>query len=332
MPFQKYICYPQSNSQKNRAAPEGGATPRACVTPNSASGPLPFFQFRPRLENMNWRRLDTIDVDKVVGTTDILTLQENIMNITFCKLEGEKCPYCQAEVDPLLLKLIRLAQLTIEYLVQSQEFLTSQLSMVEDRLRLSLSGFEQNKQLLAKQAEDIRLLKQECRRRKKMLSAQQLMMGQVQADHYQCRFCDKAFMSQASLQSHLHRRHAAVDSCPGKKAMARNDKLQEEVTMLKEQLQVTRTQLESVQHTHRVRPSTDYERQKINEEDFQKLVVSWEEEEKQTLVNEMEKVKDMFRREFEQLTLKNSSLEYQLLEIQKSNVPSEVNMGREKLP
>lgn len=70
----------------------------------------------------------------------------------------------------MLLKLIHLAQLTIEYLVHSQEFLTSQLSVVEERLHLNLSGYEQSKQLLTKQAEDVRLLKQECRRRKKILS------------------------------------------------------------------------------------------------------------------------------------------------------------------
>lgn len=329
MSFQKHSCYPQSNSQKRRDAPERGAVPRTRVTANSASGPLPFFQFRPRLENIDWRRLGAIDVDKVVGTMDVLTLQENIMNITFCKLENEKCPYCQSEVDPLLLKLIRLTQLTIEYLVHCQEFLTSQLSVVEERLRLSMSGCEQNKQLLTKQAEDIRLLKQECRRRKKMVSAQQLMMGQAQASHYQCRFCDKAFMNQAFLQSHLHRRHAA-DSCLARNAKAQNHKLQEEINMLKEQLQFTKTQLESAQHTHQVRFSKDYEMQKINEEDFQKLVVRWEEEEKQKLVDEMEKVKEMFMKEFKDLTSKNSALEYQLLEIQKSNMQGELNMDTQR--
>ena len=83
------------------------------------------------------RRLSAIDVDKVAGAVDVLTLQENIMNITFCKLEDEKCPHCQSGVDPVLLKLIRLAQLTIEYLLHSQEFLTSQLHGLEERLRRS---------------------------------------------------------------------------------------------------------------------------------------------------------------------------------------------------
>ncbi|CAO2591883.1 Cilium assembly protein DZIP1 [Lemmus lemmus] len=160
----------------------------AFVPPRAASGPLPFFQFRPRLESVDWRRLSAIDVDKVAGAVDVLTLQENIMNITFCKLEDEKCPHCQSGVDPVLLKLIRLAQLTIEYLMHSQEFLTSQLNLVEERLRLSLIDYEQSKQLLSKQAGEIKLLKDECKRRKKMLSTQQLMI-EAKASYYQVGGC-----------------------------------------------------------------------------------------------------------------------------------------------
>lgn len=146
----------------------------AFVPHSAASGHLPFFQFRPRLESVDWRRLSAIDVDKVAGAVDVLTLQENIVNITFCKLEDEKCPHCQSGVDPVLLKLIRLAQLTIEYLLHSQEFLTSQLHNLEERLRLSLADCEQSKKLLTKQAGEIKLLKEECKRRKKMISTQQM--------------------------------------------------------------------------------------------------------------------------------------------------------------
>ena len=160
----------------------------ACPPPSVASGPLPFFQFRPRLESVDWRRLSAIDVDKVAGAVDVLTLQENIMNITFCKLEDEKCPHCQSGVDPVLLKLIRLAQLTIEYLLHSQEFLTSQLHHLEERLRLSLADGEQSKRLLSKQAGEIKFLKEECKRRKKMISTQQLMI-EAKASYYQVGTC-----------------------------------------------------------------------------------------------------------------------------------------------
>lgn len=187
-PFQKHVYYPlASGGPEGPDAPAAasGARPAMASGPYSAaSGPLPFFQFRPRLESVDWRRLSAIDVDKVAGAVDVLTLQENIMNITFCKLEDEKCPHCQSGVDPVLLKLIRLAQLTIEYLLHSQEFLTSQLRGLEERLRLSVAESEQSQKLLAKQAGEMKLLKEECKRRKKMISTQQLMI-EAKASYYQ---------------------------------------------------------------------------------------------------------------------------------------------------
>ncbi|XP_050006371.1 cilium assembly protein DZIP1 isoform X3 [Alexandromys fortis] len=325
MPFQKHVYYPLANSPEGPDASSPGAAPMAFVPPRAASGPLPFFQFRPRLESVDWRRLSAIDVDKVAGAVDVLTLQENIMNITFCKLEDEKCPHCQSGVDPVLLKLIRLAQLTIEYLMHSQEFLTSQLNLVEERLRLSLIDYEQSKQLLTKQAGEIKLLKDECKRRKKMLSTQQLMI-EAKASYYQCHFCDKAFMNQAFLQSHIQRRHTS-ESHLEYDTKAQTDRLQKEVDMLKEQLQLTRSQLESSQHAHAVRFSKEYEMQKSKEDDFLKLFERWKEEEQEKLLNEMEKVKEMFMKEFKELTSKNSALEYQLLEIQKSNMKFKSNIG-----
>ncbi|XP_057388856.1 cilium assembly protein DZIP1 isoform X3 [Balaenoptera acutorostrata] len=331
MPFQKHVYYPLANSLERpasaaaAAAAAAGAAAMACGPPSAASGPLPFFQFRPRLESVDWRRLSAIDVDKVAGAVDVLTLQENIMNITFCKLEDEKCPHCQSGVDPVLLKLIRLAQLTIEYLLHSQEFLTSQLHDLEERLRLSLAESEQSKKLLTKQAGEIKLLKEECKRRKKLISTQQLMI-EAKASYYQCRFCDKAFMNQAFLQSHIQRRHPE-DSHLEYKTRAQTDKLQNEIDMLKGQLQLTKSQLEAAQHAHAVRFSKEYEMQKTKEEEFLKLFDRWKEEEKEKLVGEMEKVKEMFMKEFKELTSKNSALEYQLSEIQKSNMQIKSNIG-----
>ncbi|PNI56013.1 DZIP1 isoform 6 [Pan troglodytes] len=258
-PFQKHVYYPLTSGPEGPdvavAAAAAGAASMACAPPSAASGPLPFFQFRPRLESVDWRRLSAIDVDKVAGAVDVLTLQENIMNITFCKLEDEKCPHCQSGVDPVLLKLIRLAQFTIEYLLHSQEFLTSQLHTLEERLRLSHCDSEQSKKLLTKQAGEIKTLKEECKRRKKMISTQQLMI-EAKANYYQ-----------------------------------------------------------------------EYEMQKTKEEDFLKLFDRWKEEEKEKLVDEMEKVKEMFMKEFKELTSKNSALEYQLSEIQKSNMQIKSNIG-----
>ncbi|XP_059936081.1 cilium assembly protein DZIP1 isoform X6 [Mesoplodon densirostris] len=258
MPLQNHVYCSLAHGLERpaSAAVSLGGAAMACGPATAASGPLPFFQFRPRLESLDWRRLSAIDVDKVVGAVDVLTLQENIMNITFCKLEDEKCPQCQSGVDPVLLKLIRLAQLTIEYLLHSQQFLTSQLHSLEERLRLSRAECEQSKKLHTKQAGEIKLLKEECKRRKKLISTQQLMI-EAKAGYYQCCFCDKTFMNQAFLQSHIQRRHPENSHLAEYKTRAQTVKLQNEVDILQEQLQLTRSQLEAAQRAHAVRFSKE---------------------------------------------------------------------------
>ncbi|XP_072478206.1 cilium assembly protein DZIP1 isoform X2 [Notamacropus eugenii] len=333
MPFQKHVYYPFAGGQEGQApapsstlhCPSRSTGAGVAGMASAGAGPFPFFQFRPRLESVDWRRLSAIDVDRVAGELDFLTLQENIMNITFCRLEDEKCPHCQSGVDPVLLKLVRLAQFTIEYLLHSQEFLTAQLQALEEKLRLALTDAEQGKKLLAQRAAEMRVLKDECKRRKKMITTQQMMI-EAKASYYQCHFCEKAFMNHAFLQSHIQRRHPEESHFEFRKK-AQTDRLQNEIDLLKEQLQLTKSQLEAEQQAHVVRFSKEYEIQKSKEEEILKSFDRWKEEEKEKLIDEMEKVKEMFMKEFKELTSKNSALEYQLLEIQKSNMQIKSNIG-----
>lgn len=65
--------------------------------------------------------------------------------------------------------------------------------------------------------------------------------------------------------------------------------------------------------------------QKTKEEEFLKLFDRWKEEEKEKLVGEMEKVKEMFMKEFKELTSKNSALEYVSI---KPKSPHNIGRGR----
>lgn len=54
--------------------------------PNGKAGG---FSFRKRVERVDWRKISMVDIDNISRTLDFTTLQENIMNITFCNLEAE---------------------------------------------------------------------------------------------------------------------------------------------------------------------------------------------------------------------------------------------------
>ncbi|NXE06867.1 DZIP1 protein, partial [Lophotis ruficrista] len=293
----------------------------------AGAGPAPFpaFQFRSRHEGPDWRRLSAVDVDRVSREGDVAVLQEHLEHVTFCSAERERCPHCQGPADPLLLKLLRLAQLCTEYLLHSQEYLSAQLSNLEEALRATQAQRDQLGKEVASRSQEIKGLKEECRRRKKMLSTQQMML-EARASYHQCQFCEKAFMNYSFLQSHMQRRHP--EECQiEQKRKAKTDKLQDEIDKLKEQLQLTKSQLEAEQQANMVRFSKECEQQKSKEEEILRSFQKWKEEEKEKLVDEIEKVKEMFMKELKELSSRNSILENQLLELQKSNMQQKSNLG-----
>ncbi|XP_068784980.1 cilium assembly protein DZIP1 isoform X1 [Struthio camelus] len=308
MPFTERAYYPA-------AAAAGGAGP----------APFPAFQFRGRHESPDWRRLSAVDVGRVSREGDVAALQEHLGHVTFCSAEQERCPHCQGPADPLLLKLLRLAQLCTEYLLHSQEYLSAQLSSLEEALQAAQAQRDQLGQELARGSQEIKGLKEECRRRKKMISTQQMML-EARASYHQCQFCEKAFMNYSFLQSHMQRRHPE-ESHVDQKKNAKTDKLQEEIDKLKEQLQLTKSQLEAEQHANMVRFSKECEQQKSKEEEILHSFHKWKEEEKEKLADEIEKVKEMFMKELKELSSRNSMLEDQLLALQKSNIQLKSNLG-----
>ncbi|XP_062370916.1 cilium assembly protein DZIP1 [Cinclus cinclus] len=293
--------------------------------PGAGPTAFPAFQFRGRHENPDWRRLSTVDVERVSREGDVAALQAHLEHVTFCSAERECCPHCQGPADPLLLKLLRLAQLSTEYLLHSQEYLSAQLGSLEEALRETQAQRDQLGKEVAQRSQEIQGLKEECRRRKKMISTQQMML-EARANYHQCPFCDKAFMTYSFLQSHIQRRHPGESEIQQKKK-GNIEKLQDEIEKLKEQLQLTKSQLEFEQQANLARLSKECEQQKSKEEEILQSFNKWKDEEREKLADQIEKVKDMFMKELKELYSRNSTLENQLLELQKSNIQQKSNLG-----
>ncbi|KAJ7402773.1 Zinc finger protein DZIP1 [Pitangus sulphuratus] len=311
------VLSPQPFSQRTYHPPAAG--------PGAAPAAFPAFQFRARHEAPDWRRLSAVDVERVSREGDVAALQVHLEHVTFCSAERERCPHCQGPADPLLLKLLRLAQLCTEYLLHSQEYLSAQLGSLEEALREAQAQRDQMGKEVAQRLQEIQGLKEECRRRKKMISTQQMML-EARANYHQCQFCEKAFMTYSFLQSHIQRRHPGESEIEQKRK-ANTEKLQDEIEKLKEQLKLTKSQLESEQQADIVRLSKECEQQKSKEEEILQSFQKWKEEERERLAHEIEKIKEMFMKELKELYSKNSTLENQLLELQKSNMQQKSNLG-----
>lgn len=153
------------------------------------SGPLtsgvpPAFKFRARRESVDWRRINAVDVDRVARELDFNALQEHIAAVTFCSVEGERCPRCQSPVDPALIKIFRLAQLTVEYLLHSQDCLSISLQAAEERLVAEAREREQVCEQLQKKTKDAKNLKEELKQRKKIIASQQAAFSAGMSANY----------------------------------------------------------------------------------------------------------------------------------------------------
>lgn len=148
-----------------------------------------------------------MDVDKVAREVDVDSLQKNVVHLTFCDIDNE---LGGALVDPNFLKLFKLAQLCIEYLMHSQELLLQSLSDVEDQVADTSRLLEEERKFRLCDQEAIRQLQRENRKRKRIIENQQLEMlkgDKLIATGAPCPYCRKVFLSLPYLQAHVVRRH-----------------------------------------------------------------------------------------------------------------------------
>lgn len=162
------------------------------------------FTFRKRVERVDWRKLASVDIDRISRDLEFNVLQDNIANVAFCNIECELDP---RSFDPNYIKLFRLAQLIIEYLLHSQDFLSHTVVTLEERckgLDVELQS-ERNGRACAESC--VKTMKEDLKRYKKLLSNQKNVTADVNK-MCQCPHCPKIFVSGDYCMSHVKRRHA----------------------------------------------------------------------------------------------------------------------------
>ncbi|KAL4220080.1 Zinc finger protein dzip1 [Mactra antiquata] len=282
------------------------------------------FAFRKRYEKIDWRRVSSLDIETVARTLDFNALQDNIMNITFCNIEAE---LDVRMVDPNFIKIFKLAQLSIEYLLHSQEFLTTKLTSLEGSINKSHDEHEETKASLAKLKEELSAVKKESHKRKKLLIAQQQLIHAGSGSYNKCPLCSKAFLNSSFLQSHLQRRHGEFSPMgkenispeavsvqshkPGKMDTA----LENELLEIKERLKQTESQL------HHERKA----RKQIEKQNIPRYEEHAGQELSPDQQNELDNMKHMFMKEIQDVNDKYQASERALNEMRGNKMRS--NLG-----
>ncbi|XP_049919509.1 cilium assembly protein DZIP1 isoform X2 [Epinephelus moara] len=288
------------NSPLSQHSANGHSVPAPSMTPSSGASTVLPFKFRPRRESVDWRRINAVDIDLVVSQLDVDALQEHISSVTFCSLDGERCQRCQSPVDPALIKLLRLAQLTVEWLLHCQEFLTLNLHAVEERLTTAGS---QREQLLAQQKkleEKVKMLTSELKQRKKVIRTQQSLLAPRIINSQKCPCCEKSFLNSSFLQNHMQRRHPdehEMELRSDSEKKSQIERLKSEIGSLKEQI---------VQQQQDLQAKTAQEKeQQSNYKDLLRELDRFKAEEMARMDRKIEDSRDGMRREMEFLYTRN---------------------------
>jgi hypothetical protein len=103
-------------NQRRAMSVEGGAVREAWADPamhDEGEQEIPYV-FRKRQGRLDWKLLSSVDPDTVARRGDVVALQAVVDNLTFADVELEGFQ------ERNLVKLLRLSQLAIEYVVHSQ--------------------------------------------------------------------------------------------------------------------------------------------------------------------------------------------------------------------
>ncbi|GAA50219.1 zinc finger protein DZIP1L, partial [Clonorchis sinensis] len=171
--------------------------------------PVHPFVFRQRKEKVDWRRLASIDVNRVINEMDVGTLQDVLSSVAFCDITCEVDMRC---VDSNLIKLFQLAQLLVEYLLHSQNYLISSVNSLKEENASLQKDLSSAKQDLAEKMNKLTAVRRECHRRRLLLLAQQQLMDSGPQSYHRCLYCPKAFLNASFLAAHVQRRHLETEN------------------------------------------------------------------------------------------------------------------------
>nr|XP_045612476.1 zinc finger protein Dzip1-like [Procambarus clarkii] len=159
-----------------------------------------------RRERVDWHKLASIDLHELSSGCTIEVLQDNLSHVAFCDAEAEFDGTTAGQRS--LLKMFRLAQLIIQYLFLSQEFVETQLQQSQEEIVQITEKYQQVKTKLLEQVEEAKKMKitnRNMRETVKYINSFALANGIFQS--LKCPMCPKTFRGQDFLQSHLWRKH-----------------------------------------------------------------------------------------------------------------------------
>ncbi|KYN13666.1 Zinc finger protein DZIP1L [Trachymyrmex cornetzi] len=232
-----------------------------------------YFNMHGSRVRVDWNRIGAIDIDRVIRERDFSSIDQNINNVIDYCLESE---YDVKILDPNFVKLFRLAQLSVEYLLYCKQYLDHSVIILKDELRQKIEQNISMKKEIAALEDTVKNLKERSKEKRKLIETNigEISNGEV----YKCPHCPKTFVRAIFVNAHIARKHSyisdmGVSSSPvHDHYRAETEKLHNEIKTLKERLNQTERVIRNESDKLLDNSEKDYSRNtNKNEYDFSRV-------------------------------------------------------------
>ncbi|KAM6326709.1 LOW QUALITY PROTEIN: cilium assembly protein DZIP1L [Podargus strigoides] len=302
--------------------------PGAVGLPGASPGlsiPVGPFHFQPCQASVDWNHFSTIEVEQVARDMNVAMLQEHLSSITFCN--------CCLPTEPILLKVLRMAQLSAEHVIFCQEYLQTSLAKHAQCLEATHAELALTQQQGAEQVAQPQRAKEVSRRWQKLTAMQQLLK-QTSPNTY-CECCYRAFMNDSLLEAQMRCCHTeatevvksqeeladrtlAHSTC-GSLSFAERLKMKQ-VEELNPQVQEVQQQLEMQREVKKLHREQEMEGAHQQEEEGRRDLARWKEEMTKLMHSEVDGLRQLFLEAFKDVASRSSAVEKKLQDLQAREV------------
>ncbi|XP_044729714.1 zinc finger protein DZIP1 [Chrysoperla carnea] len=165
-----------------------------------------FITDRPKLL-IDWNLIGCVDIESIIFNSEVTTLERHINDVIYYSLQGEEIKI----LDPKFVKLFRLAQLTIEYLIFCLHYLDKGFVLLQDNISVIRKENEELREEVFQKEKSI----QKYKKRLSDLQSIYKNNGDVSTEEiFQCEICKKQFINEVFLNAHQTRRQHTTISNP----------------------------------------------------------------------------------------------------------------------
>lgn len=137
-----------------------------------------------------------LDVDKVIREVDLKQIENLLQNITYASLERDDL---ERLGDAHFIKLFKISQMSIEYLLYTQSYLESLCKSLDLQYKHTYDKTSKVEDQMRKYQVELKTLKKELQLKQKTLSTYEYLMklpNDQEQKVIKCKHCHKFFVSQ----------------------------------------------------------------------------------------------------------------------------------------